>query len=140
MVFVIHAAGGVVFALARRLSAAVELPSSSRPRSEIGPHRSRSTVLAVAGLFAMDAFGGGLIVQSVVAYWLVLRFGASEGAVGALVFGMGMLAACSAPAPAWLAGRLGLVRTMVFTHAPSNLLLCLLPFCPTFAWVVTGPL
>ena len=136
-VFALYAAGGLaIVALVRQLSPAVE-PSTKAvrgPARSLGLHRSRRTVLTLGSLFAVDAFAGGLIVQSLVAYWLARRFGVSEGAIGTLVFGMGVLSACSAPASAWVAARLGLVRTMVFTHAPSNVLLGLLPFSTTFAW------
>jgi len=136
-VFAGHAALGLVLVvLARGLSPAVEPSTRSGPgpATRRGLHRSRPTVVALAGLFAVDAFAGGLILQTVMAYWLALRFGASRPTIGTLVFGMGVLSACSAPASAWVAARLGLVRTMVYTHAPSNVLLTLLPWSPTFTW------
>jgi predicted MFS family arabinose efflux permease len=130
------AAGAVIAALVLSLSTAVEpVHRAARPSgTRWGLHRSRTTVLTLSRLFAVDAFAGGMIVQSLVAYWLAEQFGASEAAIGSLAFGMGVLSAASAPASAWIAARFGLVRTMVFTHLPSNALLCLLPLSTTFAW------
>ena len=135
LVFAAYGAGGLVMlGLASRLSAAIEPPigRDASVRRRLGLHRSTRTIAMLSSLFALDAFAGGLIVQSVIAYWLAVRFGVDTATVGTLVFGMGVLAACSAPASAWIASRLGLIRTMVFTHVPSNVLLCLLPFAPGF--------
>jgi len=105
-----------------------------RPQHQqpLGP--SKGIVLTLAGLFSIDAFGGGFFVQSLLALWLFDRFGLSASAVGAIFFATGVLAAFSFPAAAWLSKRIGLVNTMVFTHLPSNLCLILMPFAPSL-WV-----
>jgi len=82
-------------------------------------------------LFSLDAFGGGFVVQSLMAYWFHLRFGADVGLLGAIFFAANLLAAASALSAAWLAERIGLLRTMVFTHLPSNFLLIAVPWMPT---------
>jgi MFS family permease len=88
-------------------------------------------VLRLSGLFAVDAFAGGFIVQSFLAAWLHARFGAGEALIGAIFLGANLLAGLSALAAAPLARRFGLVNTMVFSHLPSNLLLLAVPFMPT---------
>jgi len=97
----------------------------------LGLRRSRGVVLRLSGLFALDAFAGGFIVQSFVAWWLHRRFGAGEGLIGAVFLGANVLAGLSALSAAALARRFGLVNTMVFTHLPSNVLLLLVPLMPT---------
>src|SRR5579872_436870 len=94
--------------------------------------KSRGIVLRLSSLFALDAFAGGLAVQTILALWFHLRFGTSLSLLGALFFGTNLLAALSFPVAAWLAKRIGLLNTMVFTHLPSNLLLMLVPLMPTF--------
>jgi len=88
-------------------------------------------VLRLSALFALDSFGGGFVVQSFAAYWFYLRFGVNPGALGAIFFWANVFAAFSSLAAARLAARFGLVRTMVATHLPSNVLLILVPFMPT---------
>jgi MFS family permease len=95
----------------------------------LGP--SRRIVLRLAALFAVDAFAGGFVVQSFAAYWFYLRFGVSAATLGGIFFGANVLAGLSALLAARLANRFGLVRTMVFTHLPSNVLLILVPLMPT---------
>jgi MFS family permease len=97
----------------------------------LGLHRSRGVVGRLAALFALDAFGGGLIVQSLLAFWFHERFGVPEATLGAIFFGAHLLAAVSALAAARIAARIGLINTMVFTHLPSNVLLMLVPLMPT---------
>ena len=96
-----------------------------------GVHRSRGIVTRLAALFALDSFAGGLIVQTVVAFWFHMKFGISAAAIGAIFFGGNLLAGISALAAAAIARRIGLLNTMVFTHLPSNVLLLLVPFMPT---------
>jgi len=93
--------------------------------------RSRSIVLRLSALFALDSFGGGFVIQSLAAYWFYLRFGVDPKTLGALFFGANVLAGISALAASWIARRIGLVNTMVFTHLPSNILLILVPVMPT---------
>jgi len=119
-----------------RLSPAAEAsrgatPATARPGSRLGLHGSGGLVLRLSGLFALDAFGGGFVIQSVLAYWFYLRFGTDEGTLGAIFFGANLLAGVSALAASAIAARFGLVNTMVFTHLPSNVLLMLVPLMPT---------
>ena len=100
--------------------------------TSLGLGRSRGIVLQLAGLQGLDALAGGFIMQSLVAYWLTLRYDAPPEALGALFFGTNLLSALSFLAAARVAERFGLLNTMVFSHLPSNLLLLLVPFMPTF--------
>jgi predicted MFS family arabinose efflux permease len=97
----------------------------------MGLHRSRSVVLRLSALFALDAFGGGFILQSIVAYWFYVRFHLDPIALGSLFFFGNLFAAASSLGAAALANRFGLINTMVFTHLPSNVLLILIPLMPT---------
>jgi MFS family permease len=118
-----------------RLGAAVEAPPRERPdddiRDRLGLRRSRRVVLRLSALFSIDAFAGGFIPQSLMAYWFHLRFGVEPGVLGAIFFGANLLAAVSSLSAARIASRIGLINTMVFTHLPSNLLLILVPLMPT---------
>jgi MFS family permease len=87
-------------------------------------------VLKLSGLFALDSFAGGFVVQSFAAYWFYLRFGANPGTLGVIFFWANICAGISALLASRLAARFGLVKTMVFTHLPSNLLLLLVPLMP----------
>ncbi len=98
-----------------------------------GPIISRSSVRPLAGLaalFGLDALGGGLVLQTVIAYWLHIRFGAGSGLLGPSFALIALVQAGSYEVASRLADRIGLVRTMVFTHLPSNVLLMLVPFSP----------
>ncbi len=134
-VVVLYAALGLaLLVLFARLSPAVEPPATAAPPAGwvgFGLHRSRGVVFRLSGLFAVDAFAGGFIVQSYLAAWLHARFGAGEALIGAIFLGANVLAGLSALAAAPLANRFGLVNTMVFTHLPSNLLLLAVPLMPT---------
>jgi MFS family permease len=134
VVIVVYAGLGLLLAaLFWRVSPRVEVeqaPDASIAR-RLGLHRSRGTVARLSALFALDAFGGGLVVQSLVAYWFHLRFGADVAVLGGVFFGANLLAGISALGAARIAERIGLVRTMVFTHLPSNVLLALVPLMPT---------
>jgi MFS family permease len=124
--------GLVIILIVRLVSAAVEVPpvdTSIARTLGLGP--SRGVVFRLSALFALDAFGGGLIVQSLLAYWFHSRFGLPEPVLGAIFFGANILAAVSALAAARIAARIGLINTMVFTHLPSNVLLMLVPLMPT---------
>jgi predicted MFS family arabinose efflux permease len=127
------AMGLALLALASRLSPAAEAPARAAPpgRGLLGLHRSRRVVLGLSALFSVDAFAGGFVVQSFVAFWFHRRFGTGPGALGTLFFGANVLAGLSALSAARIARRFGLVNTMVFTHLPSNVLLFLVPFMPT---------
>ena len=103
----------------------------------LGLHRSKSVVFKLSSLFALDAFAGGFVVQSMIAWWLHIRYGVDEGMLGTLFFGANLLAGLSALLATRLADRIGLVRTMVFTHIPSNILLCLVPLMPNVWLAIT---
>jgi len=118
----------VLALLFARLSPAAEV-SESGPGS-FGIGRSRAVVLRLSGLFALDSFAGGFVVQSFAAYWFYLRFGVNPATLGAIFFWANVLAGISALLATRLAARFGLVRTMVFTHLPSNILLILVPLMP----------
>jgi MFS family permease len=115
--------------LARRLSRAAEVAPTVVPGS--GLVRSRAAVTRLSGLFALDAFAGGFIVQAFLAFWFGRQFGADADVIGPAFFGVGLLQAGSSIAAGWLAERIGLLNTMVFTHLPSNVLLALVPVAPS---------
>jgi len=132
--FVLYAALGVLVALVYRglpAARAVDAAPAAAPLRE-----SRRKVHALAALFSVDAFGGGFVVQSMLALWLYQRFGMSPAAVGTLFFATGVLAALSYLVAVRVADRFGLVNTMVFTHLPSSLCLIAIPFLPEASHVV----
>jgi MFS family permease len=102
----------------------------------LGLHRSQRTVARLSILFGLDAFGGGFVVQSLVAYWFHLRFGADPALIGGVLFGANLLAGVSALVAGRIAARIGLIETMVVTHLPSNVLLILVPLMPTLPLAV----
>lgn len=87
-------------------------------------------------MFSLDAFGGGFVVQSMVALWLYQKFGLSIAAAGEIFFWTGLLTALSYLVAVRIADKIGLVNTMVFTHLPANLCLILIPFMPSLPWVI----
>ena len=123
-----------------RLGAAVEAPPRERTnddiRERLGLRRSRRVVFRLSALFSLDAFAGGFIPQSLMAYWFHLRFGVEPAVLGGIFFGANLLAAVSALSAARIAKRIGLINTMVFTHLPSNVLLILVPLMPTLELAV----
>jgi MFS family permease len=128
-----YAALGVGIAIAiGLLSPAIEVARDARSplAGRFGLHRSRRTVAQLSVLFGFDSFGGALAAQSLVAYWFTVRFGAAPELLGAIFFAANILAGLSALAATRLAARFGLIRTMVFTHLPTNVLLILVPLMP----------
>ena len=128
--------GGVMAVTAIGLGSGIEHPvrkmdNGDQVRRRFGLGRSRSTILRLSALFSLDAFAGGFIPLSLIAYWFHLRFNVGPGALGAVFFVANLLAAVSALSAARIAARFGLVNTMVFTHLPSNVLLILVPLMPT---------
>ena len=121
------ALGALSFLLYRRLSPMVEA-GGDEPPSALGPSRRR--VYGLAALFSIDAFGGGLVLNSLLALWLYQRFGIDVATTGAIFFATGLCSAASYFAAVPLARRFGLVNTMVFTHLPSNVFLMLVAFAP----------
>jgi MFS family permease len=102
----------------------------------LGLGSSRAIVLRLSGLFALDAFGGGFVVQSFAAYWFYLRYGVEPATLGGIFFGANVFAGISALLASRLASRIGLVKTMVFTHLPSNVLLILVPLMPSLSLAI----
>lgn len=117
-----------------RLGNAIEPPpakvGSDGIRRRFGLGRSKGVVLRLSMLFSIDAFGGGFIPQSLMAYWFHLQYGVEPAVLGAIFFGANLLAAVSSLSAARIAARFGLINTMVFTHLPSNVLLILVPLMP----------
>ncbi len=136
----IYAALGLALAaLFLRLSASVEVRANEGAmqrlgQSFLGLHQSRAIVFKLAGLFGLDAFAGGFVMQSLLVLWFHLRFGLDPARLGAVFFGANILAGISALSAAKLARRFGLINTMVFTHLPSNILLILVALMPN-AWL-----
>lgn len=128
LMFVLYGVIGIaVGAIYARLPAA---PADvEKPPVPLGP--SKTTVWKLAGLFSIDAFAGGFIINSLLALWLFERFDLSLTAAGAFFFWTGLLSAVSQLAAAPLARRIGLVNTMVFTHLPANFCLIAAAFAPT---------
>lgn len=107
------------------------------PKRTLGLYRSQKVVFRLAALFSLDAFAGGFIIQSLVAFWFNQKFGVEPAILGAIFFGANILAGISALSAAWVAGKIGLINTMVFTHLPSNVLLILVPFMPSLGLAIT---
>jgi MFS family permease len=143
-VVILYAALGVLLAvLFTRVSAAAEAVSLGEKKvfratlaGLSGLERSRGVVFRLSSLFALDAFGGGFVVQSFAAYWFYLRYGVNPETLGIVFFSANILAGLSALAAARLATRFGLLNTMVATHLPSNILLILVPLMPTLSLAV----
>lgn len=115
------------------VTSAIEVPKGAINNSSIkslGLHQSRGMVLRLSALFALDAFAGGFILQSMVAYWFHVRFGIQAGIIGSIFFGANILAGMSALLAVPLAKKIGLINTMVYTHIPSSILLMLVPLMP----------
>lgn len=130
--------GVALAALFLGLSPAIEPPRLEERREQtsllvagLGLGPSRPAVLRLAGLFMVDSFAGGFVVQAFVAFWFHTRFGVSPATLGGIFFCANLLAGLSALAATRLAGRVGLLQTMVVTHIPSNVLLFLVPLMPT---------
>ena len=128
----------VAFALLGLVTAILPLFLTSAVEGE--PHQpafgSLRPLLGLSALFALDAFGGGLIANSVIAYWLHVRFGAGTEILGPVFTLMGLVVAGSYEVAGRLADRIGLVNTMIFTHLPSSVLLLAVPFSPNLGWAL----
>ncbi len=138
MVLIGYAFGGfLLLLLFLNLTKAVEVEAMhDTTKRVLGLHRSRNVVFKLSSLFAMDAFAGGLLVQSLMAYWFHTRFGVESGVLGSIFFGANILAGISALLAVRLAEKFGLINTMVFTHIPSNILLILVPLMPTLSLAI----
>jgi MFS family permease len=139
-ILVYAALGFVLLSLFTFVSSRVEVPRSESNKIKVnllGLGGSSKTVLKLAALFSVDAFAGGFVVQSIVAYWFHTRYGVNPATLGAIFFGANIFAGISALSAAWIARRVGLLNTMVFTHVPSNILLILVPLMPNLALAIT---
>jgi len=135
------AIGGIMAFVFARIGPAVELPPAERRSDGVRRlfglgKKSRGIILRLSSLFALDAFAGGFIPQSLMAYWFHLRFGVEPGILGSIFFAANLLSAASSLSAARIAARIGLINTMVFTHLPSNVLLILVPLMPTLPLAV----
>lgn len=117
---------------ARGLTPSVEAHGDRPTRVPLS--RSRRHVIHLAGLFALDSFAGGFVVTTFVVFWFAREFGASAGTMSLVIFAGGLLQAASSIVAARLGARFGLLRTMVFTHLPSNVLLAAVPFAPSLGF------
>ncbi|MDQ3806912.1 MAG: MFS transporter [Thermoproteota archaeon] len=120
---------GIYFSLSRR----VELSTLDKvkPLSQTLSPKSRKIVGKLSGLFAVDSFAGGFVIQSIVSFWFFSKFGIELTILSYIFSVAGVLTAFSFLAAAKIADKIGLVNTMVFTHIPSNVLLILVGFAPT---------
>ena len=116
--------------LYRGLSSAAERPAASSPAPL--PPRSRSALWKLSALFGVDSLAGGFLTTALLSYFFFERFRVSEATIGLLFFGARLANTASHFGAAWIAARIGLVRTMVYTHLPSSLLLLTVPFAPSF--------
>ncbi len=128
LVYVAVGIAGVV--ISRGLSASLE---AGRRTAAAPLEHSRGIVRRLSALFALDSFGGGFVTQAFIAYWFTETFGTSLQVLGVVFFTLGVLQSVSFQVATRLAGRFGLLNTMVFTHLPSNVLLAAIPFAPTEA-------
>lgn len=142
VVLVYAALGAALAFLFLSLSSSTEVrdatpeESTTAARKFFGLGHSRAVVFKLSSLFALDSFGGGFVVQSFAAYWFYLRFGVQPSRLGVIFFWANVLAGISALLASRLATRIGLVRTMVVTHLPSNVLLLLVPLMPNLTLAV----
>jgi MFS family permease len=128
--FLLYALLGVAVAwLYRDLPAAAAAGAAAPPPSALGP--SRRIVVRLAALFSVDAFAGGLVVNALLALWLLQRFDLSLAQAGVFFFWTGLLSAASQLAAPHVAQRIGLLNTMVFTHIPANVCLVLAALAPS---------
>jgi MFS family permease len=139
VVLIGYALGGfLLLLLFLNLTKSVEVEATQEETKRVlGLHRSRAVVFKLSSLFAMDAFAGALLVQSLIAYWFHVRFGVNSGTLGSIFFGANILAGISALLAIRLANKFGLINTMVFTHIPSNILLIIVPLMPTLPLAIT---
>jgi len=127
LMFYAYAALGVLSAALYRLLPHAHV-DEVRPSAALGP--SRGVVYKLSALFSLDSFAGGFVVQSLLALWLFERFDLSLSAASVFFFWASTASAFSYPVAAWLATRIGLINTMVFTHIPSSILLIVAAFSP----------
>lgn len=129
-VYVYAALAAIPLLAYARLSPAIETRHFALD-TRVSP-QTRATLAKISGLFAIDAIGGGFLTTALLSFFFYERFGVSVATIGVLFFMARVANAGSHLAAAWLAKRIGLVRTMVFTHIPSSVLLLTVPFMPNF--------
>ena len=132
--FVLYALFGIAAALAYAKLPLDGHTQAQRPSGTLTT--SRKMVYKLAALFSLDAFAGGLILDSMLVLWLFDKFQLSTAVAGTIFFWTGLLSAFSFLVAVRLARRIGLINTMVFTHLPSSMLLILVPFMPTLGWAI----
>jgi MFS family permease len=136
MVFVLYAVCAVgAAAVYQTLSESVEVTTGDGPRPPLA--ESRGVVLRLAALFSLDSFGGGFVVQSLLVLWLYRRFQLDARTTASVFFASGVLSAFSQILSPRLAARIGLIRTMVYTHLPANVFLIAAAFMPTAPLCIT---
>ncbi len=140
LIFTYAIFGSILIILFQRLSAKIEVIKNDTKtptlNNFLGLNKSLGKIMKLSSLFALDAFGGGFVLQSVVAYWFYLKFGLEIHILGGIFLCVNILAGASALVAARLAKRFGLINTMVFTHIPSNFLLILVPLMPNLPLAV----
>lgn len=141
LMFLLYAGiGAIVTLVYLRLSPAAEAPAVDGRRAGVTlPRRSKSIIYKLAALGAMDSFGGGFMFQTFLAYWFSLRYELSLESLASIFFVANILSSLSAFIAVWLARRIGLINTMVWTHIPANLLVVVMAFSP-FAWLAVAML
>jgi MFS family permease len=132
--FVLYGVIGLVGAIVYRKLPTGHAGEARAPAAPLGP--SRRIVFTLAALFSLDSFGGGFVVQSMLALWLFERFDLSTLVAGTIFFWSGVFSAFSYLVAVRIAKKIGLVNTMVFTHLPANLMLVAMPFVDHLAWVI----
>ena len=139
--FIIYAACAiVVLAIYLVLSKNIEVKDGAAKSSlsiKTISTKSRGIIAKMSTLFAVDSFGGGFVIQSIVSFWFYTRFGADLSTLSYIFAIAGVLTALSFMASTKIASKIGLVNTMVFTHIPSNILLIILAFAPTFSIAIS---
>jgi MFS family permease len=139
--FLIYAACAVIvlaiyLVLSKNIEVKDNAPKSGLSIKNISP-KSRGIIAKMSALFAVDSFGGGFVIQSIVSFWFYTKFGADLSSLSYIFAIAGVLTAISYMASTKIASKIGLVNTMVFTHIPSNVLLIFLAFAPTFSIAIS---
>ncbi len=132
--FVAYGLTGIAIFLLYRTLPNHQVHAQAAPPTPLGP--SRAIVIKLAALFSVDAFAGGLLVNTLLALWLFERFDLSLAAAGSFFFWAGLFTASSQLAAPWVARRIGLINTMVFTHIPANVSLILAALAPSLEWAL----
>jgi MFS family permease len=137
LILAYSAIGLLLLILFSFVSRSIETPVPTATKGSFGLHKSKSVVFKLSALFSLDAFAGGFVIQGIVAYWFQTRYGVAPGIIGSIFFVANILAGLSALYAVKIAKRIGLIRTMVYTHVPSNVLLILVPLMPNLPLAIT---